>query len=92
MRQVNGFLVMMRHGEDDLPLFLTNDINAAKAFALNVKLDDGRDEAKILNIDATTPMHVQVYEFRGGRLSHVWHVHSFEDEIEHATFGGKEPC
>jgi hypothetical protein len=64
---MDGFLVVMRHGSDDLPLLLTDRNVEAYQFAAAVTADDGRDEMAILKLDAT-PICVCIYTFVDGKL------------------------
>lgn len=76
---MDGYLVMLRHHEDDLPLLLTGDIREAMQFAKRVTEEDGGNEKAILKLDSSTPVSVQLYEFSSGRLARVTAIKSFVD-------------
>ncbi len=74
---MNGFLVMLRHSMDDLPLFLTGDREEAMDFARKVTEDSGEHEKEVLRLDASTPISAQVYEFKDGKLCEMVEVVDF---------------
>ena len=77
---MNGYLVVIRHACDDIPLLLTNDEIEAMDFAAKVNEDDGEAEKKLLGIDAATQCNASVYKFSGGKLCDHQVVRDFQDE------------
>lgn len=77
---MNGYLVVIRHTCDDIPLLLTSDEQEAFDFAGKVNEDDGEAEKKLLGIDATTPCNASVYKFSGGKLCDHQVARNFDED------------
>ena len=77
---MDGYLVVIRHSCDDIPLLLTGSLAEAMQFASQVDEDDGEDEKAFLGIDATTPVCVSVMHFVGGRVAKIECGKCFDDE------------
>ena len=75
---MNGYLVVLRHHLDDLPLLLTSALTEAREVAAAVTEEDGANEKKLLSIDASTPSCVGIYHFTHGRLTKWERVNDFE--------------
>jgi hypothetical protein len=75
---MNCFLVMLRHGHDDLPLFVSGDPAEARVFAAEVAEDSGEREKRILSIDCSTASCVAIYEFQNGKMVAMEVVKSFD--------------
>lgn len=82
---MNGFLVVIRHLYDDLPIALYATNAEAFAAAHATKESDGDDFCKLINLDATTPQSVWVFEYRDGKPVVANIVKVFEDEPEPAA-------
>lgn len=74
---MNGYLVMLSHTLDDLPVALFASAWDAQTFAENIKPDDGKSVGKLLQLDATTPVCVKVLTFKEGRPDAVTVVKEF---------------
>ena len=89
---MNGYLVVVRHTEDDIPVFLTSDHLEAVRFAESVKPTewdektmsiipgDDEESQRLLWLDATTPLNVSVYEFKDGKFVGFVVVRDFSEE------------
>ena len=75
---MNGFLVVLRHSMDDIPLLLTDNEDEAMRFAESVNDSDGKTEKQVLSLDSSTPVCVCVWIFVSGHLVGSRLVKSFE--------------
>lgn len=75
---MNGYLVVLRHGFDDLPLFLTESEAQAITVANGTLEDDGAHIKKMLSIDCDTAASVYIYEFKNGCMSAARKIKDFE--------------
>jgi hypothetical protein len=61
---MNGFLVLIRHTLDDLPVGLFRTEKEATTFALTCDIDvETKRTAKLMSLDATTPICVAIVSF-----------------------------
>jgi hypothetical protein len=75
---MTGFLVIVRHDLDDLPIRLLEDLETAKEFAESCDEHCGDGVADLLGLDATTPQALWIYEFQAGCLVNVQKVKELE--------------
>lgn len=78
------YLIVLRHSSDDLPLFLTDDADEARAFAMRASWDDGQQDQDIVNDTswgyASTPICFTLYVFRGGFVVKTETLRSWDAE------------
>ena len=79
---MNGYLVVLRHLMDDLPLLLTGDREIALEFADSLESDSGVGEKQLLRLDSSTPLNVWIYTFARGQLIEAVCVKEFEEVLE----------
>lgn len=79
---MNGYLVVLRHSIDDLPLMLLPTHEEAMAAAQLVQPNDGENVKQMLSIDARTPICVWVYSFADGLVTAAELVKEFAAESE----------
>lgn len=77
---MDGYLVVLRHSMDDLPLMLLSSHDEAVGAATVVQPGDGENVKSLLSIDASTPICVWVYSFRGGQMVEAEKVKEFAEE------------
>jgi len=75
--KLDGYLVVLRHTMDDIPLLLTSDEQEAIDFAKTVGPDYGEREKITLNTDCGTPVIVAIYPFLDGKLVGMREVKDF---------------
>lgn len=63
---MNGYLVLLRHEMDDLPIGLFATYNEAKAFAVEHGPDPTDDEREVFYTDCSTPLYTCVVPFVDG--------------------------
>lgn len=74
---MNGYLVVLRHDMDDLPLFLTEFEDKAIEIANGTLEDDGEHIKKMLSIDCDTAASVYIYVFTDGCMSEARKIKDF---------------
>ena len=77
---MNGYLVVVRCGMDDLPCRLFADKGKAEAFAKEPIEAEVDRVAKLLNLDVTDLCNVSVATFADGVMTACDIVRDFEDE------------
>ena len=75
---MNGYLVVLRHSMDDLPIKLCATIQEAKRVAQNTSADDGAGSKDVLKLDSSTPIGVDIWIFTNGMLTGCEQVKDFE--------------
>lgn len=73
------YLVVWRHGMDDVPIRLTRNRSKAFALAESTPFSTGYKIAGRLGIDCSTPVCFAVYEFDEGRPVDI-HIVEREDD------------
>lgn len=74
------YLVRLRHSMDDLPLFIDADKDAAIAFANDAPWQPKPELCNLLvSPDISTPIRIDVIEFRGGVPKAIVFVREFEE-------------
>jgi len=75
------YLITLVYKDDELPLFITDDYNAARCRAVNTGPRSGDGVADILLIDPPEePVSVLIYHFIDGELANLEIVREFNDE------------
>ena len=64
---MDGYLVMLCHTMDDLPLGLFQAEHQAREYAKKVKRGDDKLCKSVMNSDASTPLCVKLVTFREGK-------------------------
>jgi hypothetical protein len=77
---VNGFLVVVRCGSDDIPIRLCESRDEAQRVAGGLRRADVLEAETTLSIDVSVYHNVSVYTFQGGRLTDAVCVRDFDDE------------
>ena len=77
---MNGFLVVLRHMMDDLPVGLFETRAEAVAYAKAISPMPGEWDKAVFNIECQTPISVFVAEFRDCFAKSFVMVRDFEDE------------
>jgi len=77
---MNGFLVLVRCGMDDLPARLCPTAEEARAVAEGLKPGDVEGVLRLLKLDTSVYIAIDVLGFRDGRLVSVEPVRDFDDE------------
>ena len=75
---MDAYLVMLRHGMDDIPMLLTAVESEAIEFAERLGPNSGEREKIELGIDASMPNCVDVYRFVGGKLCGMNRIKTFD--------------
>lgn len=75
---MNGFLVLLCHNMDDLPVFLTDNEDAAMKFASELDAEPSQTIRQVFNTDCSTPNCVKVVLFVGGKPVGVRYVKGFD--------------
>jgi hypothetical protein len=75
---MNGFLVLLRHTMDDLPITLCETLEQAEKIARNVEKMPNDWIRAVYNSDCSMPCNVSVVEFRHGQPSCCWVLRMFE--------------
>ncbi len=75
-------MVMLRQALDDLPLYLTDDMDEATQFAMRVDWDwDGRtEEGLVLNLGGSRPVGISLYTFKDGFVVESKMLRVYEEE------------
>lgn len=76
---MNGYLVLLCHDMDDLPVFLTDDEDAAMAFAEALPGEPGNILRSVFQTDCSTPNCVKVVLFINGQPIGVRIVKNFDE-------------
>lgn len=64
---MNGYLVLLNHTMDDLPIGLFETSEAAEAFAKRARPMPAKRIRDIFGSDCSTPCCVSIVQFRNGR-------------------------
>lgn len=75
----NHYMVVWRHGMDDVPIRLCRSRDKAFDLAISVPFSTGYKIAGQLRIDCSTPVCFAVYEFFEGRPTAI-HIVEREDD------------
>jgi len=76
---MNGYLVVLRHTMDDLPIKLCATYEEALAFAKKTKGMPTRRIRDVIGTDCSTPHSVSVYVFEKGELIEAYCVKEFAE-------------
>lgn len=82
---MNGYLVLLRHGMDDLPIGLFDTQGRADQFASTVEPMPTEAIRSLYGTDCSTPCCVEIVEFANGLPVNIRFVRDFDTEEE-------EPC
>lgn len=63
---MNGYLVLLRHTMDDLPIGLFATFDEAKAFATKHGPDPTDAEREVFHTDCSTPIYMCIVPFAAG--------------------------
>lgn len=79
---MNGFLVLLVHTMDDLPVYFADKEVDAMVFAKNLLPDPPEAVRLVFNTDCSTPVCVKVVRFSNGMPQSVEVVKDFTRESE----------
>lgn len=77
---MNGFVVLLCHGMDDIPVGLFATEQEAIDFGLTVDPMPTPEITDLIERDATTPINVQFVEFVDGVPTRMVIIKDFDDE------------
>jgi len=77
---MNGYLVLLRHSCDDLPVGLFEDYTEARRFARRLKPYPTRAVIGALMVECCTPCNVSIITFACGEPTECEIVKEFTDE------------
>ena len=77
---MNGYLVLLIHTMDDIPVGLFADLTVATEYALERTWRLTREEAAKFDRDGSEPVAVVIVQFKGGVLQDMLTVKVHEEE------------
>ena len=77
-QDLRRYVVVLRHAEDDLPIYVADTYRLAEQYARGVMPDTGKRLGDMLRIDCTTPNSVWVYTYQCGVPMKVTLVKEFD--------------
>lgn len=77
---MNGYLVLLRHCMDDIPVGLYANEKDAEEAAMRHGWDATHEEQGVLELDCDTPCNISIVRFMGGRPVKLRIVRHYKDE------------
>lgn len=77
---MNGFLVLLSHTMDDLPIGLFRTVKEAIEFADAASFDPTPEQREVFNTDCSTPCCINVVQFVDGKPVGSAYMRLFEEE------------